>query len=73
MKLHTEANVTGLTGARELTQQSRQDGAGQCLLAGQIQACTVINITFHQDKRQNGLISQDTCLTHLFSYLNYLF
>lgn len=68
VKLHTEANVTGLSRAGELTQQSRQDGAGQCLLAGQIMACTAINITFHQGTRQ-----KETCLTHFFCYLNYLF
>lgn len=51
VELHTEANVTGLIGAGEFTQQSSQDGAGQCLLAGQIQTCrdtTLFN--FHQAK-----------------------
>lgn len=45
VKLHTEANVAGLIGAGELTQQGCQDGAGQCLLAGHIKANTMVNIT----------------------------
>lgn len=32
VKLHAEADAAGLTGAGELTEQSGQDGAGQCLL-----------------------------------------
>lgn len=51
MELHTEANVTGLIGAGELTQQSCQDGTGQCLLARQIKTCTDTTLfNFHQAK-----------------------
>lgn len=32
VKLHAEADATGLTGAGELTEQGSQDGAGQRLL-----------------------------------------
>ncbi len=57
MKLHTEANVTGLIRAGELTQQSRQDGAGQSLLAGQIMACTVDKHYFPSRHKTKGNMS----------------
>lgn len=56
MELHTEADVTGLTGAGELTQQSRQDGAGQCLLAGQIQTCTVTQLYFPSSQNRLNIL-----------------
>ena len=49
MKLHTETNAAGLTGAGELTEQRGEDGAGQCLL--QQTESWVKNIS--QDRRKD--------------------
>lgn len=49
MKLHTETNAAGFTGAGELTEERGEDRAGQCLLQ-QTESC-VKNIS--QDLRKD--------------------
>lgn len=64
VKLHAEADAAGLTGAGELTEQSGQDGAGQCLLQQRVVGSHRSKVIQRVTLRSNWNIGQDPKKEH---------